>query len=880
MEGKILESSKTNRWSIAKDFLKIFLPLSALIVGTSILIYYAQVRSERIIVESREKDSIALARKAIVKGFDSLVSDLIILSKNKQLQKFLQTEEYAHLEPLSEEFLSYCENKRLYDQVRFLDETGMEILRINFNNGNPNIVPKDQLQNKSKRYYFKDAFNIKHGEIFVSPFDLNIERGEIEKPLKPMIRFGTPVFDINGRKRGIVLLNYLGAKLINDLEDITGSASGQIALLNSDGFWLKGPMSEDEWGFMYEDGSNRRFGMAFPGAWQRIHKAENGQFRIVGGMFTFTTIYPLAEAHKSSTGSGRAFEPSDDSIAGKNYYWKVVSHVSPDLLNAESRDNLRRLAFLDLFAVVVLAIVSLFLGRANRHRKRAEEALRESEEKFQTVANFAYDWEYWVAPDGRHIYVSPSCKRITGYAPDDFQNNPGLMVEIIHPDDRAIFTKHNQEIDESGKVFPVDFRIITKSGDERWIGHICQSVYDTDGGFIGRRGSNRDITEQKRLQNQLQQTQKMEAVGTLAGGIAHQFNNALYAITGNIDLLEMDFLDNENVSDYAKEMKTSTHRMTQLTAQLLAYARGGRYQTKTISLSDFVKETLPLVKHTIDSAIQVDTDLPCNILNVNADLTQLQMVLSAVLANSSEAIEGEGHIRIACRNKMIKNDTVGGYPGLKTGNYACLTVTDNGKGMNEETGNRVFEPFFTTKFEGRGLGMAAAFGIVKNHDGLISVDSELGQGTIVKIYLPAVETPVKEDSKPKPKTVWIKGTGTILVIEDEEPVMEISRAILEKLGYRVLEARTGQEAIDVVKTFDGHIDLALLDILLPDMSGNDIYPLIMEARPDLKVIVFSGYSIDGPAREILNAGAENFIQKPLTIAALSEKLKKTLEGGQ
>ena len=223
------------------------------------------------------------------------------------------------------------------------------------------------------------------------------------------------------------------------------------------------------------------------------------------------------------------------------------------------------------------------------------------------------------------------------------------------------------------------------------------------------------------------------------------------------------------------------------------------------------------------------------------------------------------------------DDTIKDFPGLKPGNYACLTITDDGKGMDQETRSRMFEPFFTTNAEGRGLGMAAAYGIIKNHDGWISVDSELGQGTIVKIYLPVVEAPVTVHSKPRPKTELIKGTGTILVIDDEEEVMNVTRAILEKLGYSVLEAKTGQEAIDVVKTFDGDIDLAMLDILLPDMDGNAIYPFLMEARPNLKVMVFSGYSIDGPAQEILNAGAEEFLQKPFAVTDLSEKLKKILE---
>lgn len=283
-----------------------------------------------------------------------------------------------------------------------------------------------------------------------------------------------------------------------------------------------------------------------------------------------------------------------------------------------------------------------------------------------------------------------------------------------------------------------------------------------------------------------------------------------------------------------------------------------------------------MVKHTINPAIHVETDLPADIHKIAADVTQMQMVLSAVLTNASEAMDGNGSILVTCRNTFITDGTVDNFPGLKPGNYVNLTITDDGKGIDEETRKRIFEPFFTTKFQGRGLGMAASYGIVKNHNGWISVDSEPGQGTIVKIYLPATQDQVEEPEKPQ--TERIKGTGTILVIEDEETVMAVTRAMLEGLGYRVLEAKTGHEAIDVVNTFDGDIDLAMLDILLPDMSGNTIYPFLMEARPDLKVIVFSGYAIDGPAEEIIDAGAQDFLQKPFTLAGLSEKLRKVFDG--
>ena len=381
--------------------------------------------------------------------------------------------------------------------------------------------------------------------------------------------------------------------------------------------------------------------------------------------------------------------------------------------------------------------------------------------------------------------------------------------------------------------------------------------------------------ERKQMEARLWQAQKMEAIATLAGGIAHQFNNALTVVNSNIDLLEMNLPDDENVAGCARDIKASVCRMTQLTALLLAYARGGKYQVKTVSLNNFIRNTLPLIRPALDPGIKIDSNLPSDILDVKADPTQMQMVLSAVLVNASEALEGKGRIELTCSNTTVNDETIKDLPELKPGNYICLTITDNGEGMDKDTKKRIFEPFFTTKFQGRGLGMAAAYGIVKNHDGSIVVDSKPDQGTTVKIYLPAAGVQMREPEKAKTE-YFEKGTGTILVIEDEETVMAVCRMILEGLGYHVLEAETGRKAINVVKTYDGEIDLALLDIVLPDINGNVIYPFLMEARPNLKVIVYSGYSIDGPAQEILDAGAQDFIQKPFTIAELSGKLKKIL----
>jgi PAS domain S-box-containing protein len=531
------------------------------------------------------------------------------------------------------------------------------------------------------------------------------------------------------------------------------------------------------------------------------------------------------------------------------------------------KDNLSRLG-----PVVKRALEEMKIYRKS---KQTEEALRESEERYRVLFETAKDAIFVSDETGRFVDVNQAACEFLGYSREELLKLSPKEIDADPTGYDAFIKVRNGLTDK----LTFEINQIKKDG--------MHLPVEITGSFFNEKGRQmalaiaRDITERKKteeerkkLEARLGRTQKMEAIGKLAGGIAHQFNNGLYAITGNLDLLEMNFPGNEKVADYTREMKNSTRRMTRLTAQLLAYARGGKYQAETISLSDFVKDTLPLVRHTIDSAISVDTDLPPGIFNVKADLTQMQMTLSAVLSNAAEAMDGKGQIRIVCRNTIITDETAVDFSELKPGNYICLTITDDGKGMDEETKTRIFEPFFTTGFEGRGLGMAAVYGIVKSHDGWIAVDSELGKGTIVKIYLPAVEALVKEHAKSKIEP--IKGRGTILVIEDEETVMKVTRKILEMLGYSVLEAKTGQEAINVAKTFDEDIDLAMLDILLPDMSGDAIYPFLMEARPDLKVIVFSGYFADGPAQEILNAGAEDFIQKPFSITELSEKLGKTL----
>jgi CheY-like chemotaxis protein len=368
---------------------------------------------------------------------------------------------------------------------------------------------------------------------------------------------------------------------------------------------------------------------------------------------------------------------------------------------------------------------------------------------------------------------------------------------------------------------------------------------------------------------------RLDAIANLAGGVAHQFNNALADLTSYIELLKMDLDQNGQTSPHFKAVSNQIERMAHLTRQLLAYAKGGQYSPADISLADFVDSALNLISSRIPDHIRLETDLSMDSGSVRADTTQLQLVLMALVENAMEATQQKGCIRIATCNANFSLKDVDLHPGRKEGAFVGLIVSDDGCGMDEATLKNVFDPFFTTKFIGRGLGLSAVYGIISNHGGWLEIDAEKGKGTEVRIYLPAVEVKCAQEAKSVEVTTTGEG-ATVLEIEDEEPLMRAARQRLARLNYDILEAATGQAALDIINSNPGPIDAVLLDMRLPDTDGDRLFHQMRAVRPDLKVVLCSGYTIDEPIKKLLSQGAFGFLQKPFSLAALSEKLKEMI----
>jgi two-component system cell cycle sensor histidine kinase/response regulator CckA len=508
-------------------------------------------------------------------------------------------------------------------------------------------------------------------------------------------------------------------------------------------------------------------------------------------------------------------------------------------------------------------------------RKRIEYALIESEERFRILSDNSPVGIALARPDGVFEYMNPRFTDIFGYTIEDFPDNETFLKRIFpNPSYRDLVRYfYREDLENFVKSRKVGERVVTvrtRSGADR-IMHSRMVILGNGKQLM----TFEDITDIKKMEAELFHAQNMEAVGTLAGGIAHAFNNILMGIQGYTALMISETKADHPAYSRLKRIEKQVKSGADLTSQLLAFSTGGRYEVKPCSMNDLIDKTSNAFGQTRKD-ITIHKSLETDIWAVEIDQAQIEQVLINLYVNAQQAMPSGGDLTLKTRNVTLDEAYVRNYK-VKPGNYVMLTVTDTGVGIDDRAKERIFEPFFTTREmgRGRGLGLASAYGIIRGHQGIINIYSEEGQGTTFNLFLPATEKAAVKETVP-PKGL-LEGTETILFVDDEDVIIDVNREILESLGYKVVAAKSGQEALEVYRKLQAKISLIILDMIMPGMDGEATYDSLKKVNPELRVILSSGYSKNEQAKAILEKGCQAFIQKPFSISDLSMTIRQVLD---
>ena len=499
--------------------------------------------------------------------------------------------------------------------------------------------------------------------------------------------------------------------------------------------------------------------------------------------------------------------------------------------------------------------------------------LKESEEKYRRVFDDSKDMIFITTREGRLIDVNQAGVELLGYGSKrELLEIDSVDLLYANPGDMKQF---QEKIEKDGfvKDYAVEFK--KKDGTEISVLITSTARKGKNGEVLGYEAIMRDVTYQKQLESKLLQAQKMESIGTLAGGIAHDFNNLLMGIQGYVSLILLKTGPMDPHYEMLRKIEGQVASGAHLTSQLLGFARGGKYESKPTNLNELIDRTSQMFGRT-KKEIVIHGKFEKDLWAVEVDQGQMEQVLLNLYVNAWHAMPGGGNLYLETSNVTLDESYVKPYD-LEAGNYVRISVTDTGIGMDEKTRQRIFDPFFTTKEMGRGtgLGLASVYGIVINHKGIITVYSEKGYGTTFNIYLPVCEKAITPPTRIVSDEI-VRGTETILLVDDEEQVLNTAKQMLEYLGYTVLVARGGEEAWALYQDNRDRFDLVILDLIMPDTGGGEVYDRMKALNPDVKVILSSGYSLNVEASEIIGRGANAFIQKPFSVIDLSHKIRKVI----
>jgi PAS domain S-box-containing protein len=523
-----------------------------------------------------------------------------------------------------------------------------------------------------------------------------------------------------------------------------------------------------------------------------------------------------------------------------------------------------------------LAGVAIERDRADKDLNAAETRYRSLVENLPAITYIAE-----VGVLGRWLYVSPQIQSILGFSPEEWIADPSNWINHIHGDDRERALEAETRFWEIGGMYHAEYRMFAHDGKAIWLRDDAVYLKTADAQKPLMQGVLHDITEHRQLEDQLRQSQKMEAVGQLAGGVAHDFNNLLMIIHGRTERILERSNGDEHIQKDAHEIKAAADRANALTRQLLAFSRKQVLQPRVLDMNHVVGEVSKMLHRLIGEHIEIQLGKPSSLWPVRVDQGQMEQALLNLALNARDAMPNGGSLMIAARNVEIGGERSGENGPLRPGRYVVLEVSDTGTGMDAETQGHVFEPFFSTKDlgKGTGLGLASVYGVVKQSGGWISFRSKLGHGTTFLIHLPAAsgEPQTHLPGEHASAALHIKGSETILVVEDEDQIREMVCQYLQQNGYTVLHAKNGQDALEIAKCYRGSIHLLLTDVVMPQVGGHELAKDLKQLRPRCRVLLTSGYPEHST---LIGSSADQnteILQKPYALNRLAGKVRELLD---
>lgn len=519
-------------------------------------------------------------------------------------------------------------------------------------------------------------------------------------------------------------------------------------------------------------------------------------------------------------------------------------------------------------------------------RDRDKTQLRAAEDRYRTLVERlpAITYIAELGADGPWQYVSPQIESILGFSPQEWLSDPLSWLNRIHPEDRQIAIAAEERFKQTHDLFQAEYRMFARDGRVLWFRDEGVMLRAADGDRrLLMQGVLYDITEHKRLEEQLRHSQKLEAVGQLAGGVAHDFNNLLMVIQAHSELLRSRLVSTDPAHKDAIEIERAVARATALTQQLLAFGRRQVLQLTALDLNLVITEVSKMLDRLIPANIELRVVTAASLNSVKADPGQLEQVILNLAVNARDAMPQGGCLTIGTKNVELGETYAGSHARIPPGRYVALTVSDTGTGMRRDIQTRIFEPFFTTKKpgEGTGLGLAIVYGVVKQSGGWITVQSEVAQGTTFDIYFPqlpakdAVAAPISRAKAPAVSPA--RGTETILLVEDQDGIRDLVSEFLRKQGYSILHACDGNEALQIAGEYKEQIHLLLTDVVMPNVGGQELSRRLAQPRPQMKVLFMSGYPDHSTWSGELSDHAATVLQKPFALDTLAQQIRNLLD---